>query len=345
MIRRITNLLKEWVDAAHPRRTGGGSLPEPVCVARAGQAQFFVYRVKRADERHFPNTRELSLLKEARKTYTRYGRVPPIDEYDKKSAIYLARAVYPMRINSRRITAEEWLSVRFIPAAGPPRATEDLLVCRVGGKAILPLLRQQWCGGDPHGIKQFVTLSRLCRIAPAHGKNKYTPQLFALMNRQFVHDMRQEGAPYTMLTALLQPRLIDRALSVAKPRIRPPFVRAEQTLGLEEGERVRIDRTLLSYRYPGYFLRMDELADALARLAEKGKVPRRAVPQRAETFEEQVAAGRLAGNILPTLLMREPALRKEIDRTVGDAVALYLMPLADWEKGIDRMLRQMNIHI
>lgn len=336
----MTTLLKEWVDAVHREEPDGGQLPAPVLSARIGAARFFVYRVKRSDERHFPNARLLALLKEARQTYERYGRMPPIDEYDKKSAIYLAQAVYAVRANGRREGREEWLSVRFIPAAGSPRYTEDLLVCRAGRRSLLPILREKICDHDPACVKCFVTLSRLCRIAPAGGRNRYTPELFALMSRQFALDCRERQAPYTMLTALLQPRLIARALT-HRGGHRPPFLRAERTLGMGNGERLRIHRTLLSYRYPGYFLRMDQLAKTLARLAKDGKVPARYLLKHIDTFEAQLAAGR---SVAP-LLLADAALRKEIDKTVGDAVTLYLTPLSRWERGIERMLRRMNIRL
>jgi hypothetical protein len=257
----MTMLFKEWVDAFRPRENSDDALPAPASSARLGRARFFIYRVKREDERHVPNARLHALLTEARKTYERYGDVPKIDEYDKKSAIYIGKAVYPVRVGSRQMLNEEWLSLRFIPAGGSPRYTEDLLVSRVGKKALLPILRRNMCNNEPGCAKRFVTLSRLCRIAPKRGKNRYTPQLFALMNRQFLTDAENAGATYATLTALLQPRLIDRALSVKGNR--PPFVRAERTLRLKKEERLGIDRTLLSYRYPGYFLRMDELAKRL----------------------------------------------------------------------------------
>ena len=104
------------------------TLREPVASFKNKEAVFDVFRATDLYQNKWNKKSFFEIVCECRRAYQRYGDVPLIDEYDKKSIIYLCRSRFLLKISGvkRKIPMEEWLSIRFIPADESPESTEDL---------------------------------------------------------------------------------------------------------------------------------------------------------------------------------------------------------------------------
>lgn len=256
------------------------NLPHPQAEYHVDDTRFFIYKAKSSEEKEFLDDSLRHMVLSARQSYLRYGKVPLLDSYDDKSSIYLARVVYSYQGEEGTFPVEEWLSVRFVRASGVPEFTEDIKVGLYQNKPLAFWLQKKLLNDDPNALEKIMTVSRLCRIPPrgvkGQGsplsvpvqKNNFTALSFLFMMRIFLEENTKRGKLFEWYTALAKPELFQKVLAVSHSNIQLPFFSATKVLGIPEGEHVRVDRSLLSYQYPGYFLQLDELFSLLQKLID-----------------------------------------------------------------------------
>ena len=219
----------------------------------------------------------------ARQSFWRYGDVPLFDEYDRKALVYAIRAAYPRDPDGH--LCEEWISVRFIPAYGEPVSTEDLENLHWRGQTLRSLLTDHFTGSEDSAMKSVVTISRLSAVSPyasssgvvfeTEGKLRYTALALTAALQTFFTIDAGRFPEFKFLTALFRPEITEKlrlgAAAVAEERLE--FPTAHETLGLDPAEPMRINRSLLAYRFPGYFLSLPDLLRFLEDLSLSGRLP------------------------------------------------------------------------
>jgi hypothetical protein len=172
-----------------------GQLPTPIKTELLAGAKLSVYLAKDFFKSEWSSKKALKILKQARRSYLRYGNVPLLDKYDRKSLIYLVRAEYKVKIDKKTLPVEEWLSVRFVPGYGKPLLTEDFAHCIANNKPLKYLFKKKLFPETKNFSRHIATLSRLCKIPPkildsnwsqtipGLKKNKYTLHSFCLANQ------------------------------------------------------------------------------------------------------------------------------------------------------------------
>lgn len=349
------------------------TLPTPVREYQFGDVHFFVYKVKDKKERIFPNEALYSLLQEARRSYLRYGQVPLTDSYDEKSSIYLTRVVYPHTVDNVAFPIEEWVSVRFVPASGNPLLSEDLDVCVYQNQPLTLSLRKTLFPNRIDPLKHLVTISRICRIAPRvptenvfftgtfiPQKNTYTALAFTAMNKVFLEESEKNGDEIDFFTALAREELFEKVLHFERGEKKAifPFAAAENILNPDKKHRLRINRNILSYRHPGYFLNLEELIQLFGKLIDFGRLTEKSWQQHIKTqisFAECQEHSKtlpyheiletldglsemlLAPSWIENSRMHGTELRSLVDICVSDAVKLYMSPIDSWKKEIENI--------
>lgn len=336
-----------------------------------------VFKVKGTAERSFPHPHLHYLLTKARESYRRYGDVPTTDAYDTKAAVYLARATYPVE-EKKEGYIEEWLSVRFIPAGGEPVSTEDLDACLYRERPIREWIAERLFPERPDFLRHIVTISRVCHIPPVFlfaeeqasdivlsQRNRYTGICFALMNQVFFEESDRAGHRYEYVTSMSHPELIAKLFQfkTAQGMMSLPFRKAKELLGIGDNEPVGINRTLLSYQYPGHFLNLHELFSLLQQLVAEGKIVEQqfmrhfreytSLPlfmrqHRFLSFGEltegikYIASALSSKDSIPEFHLSGEELRRLVDKQVSDAVELYLMKKDEWCEGVRTVLREVE---
>lgn len=335
------------------------------------ETSFSVYRAKYLYS-SWTSEEARRLVMCARQSYRRYGPVPLSDEYDAKSEIYLAHASYTMTFGTTNYSLHEWLSMRFVPADGMPKYTEDLSLCICRGKTLADWLCEPKEGGEEHGGRGIVTLSRICGIPPYLTNDKsqnirlgiptklrYTPVLFALMNKLFCDRATSLSTKYLYITGLFRDELIEKVLTVTTPNaVRVPlFIFADELFNLRDDDAIRIDRsspTQSVYKFPAYFLRMDQLQTAIKDLLSLGLLSMNTLVyyMGSEVFDETCMDNEehfrnnamYLGNLLTACgplydaSLTGEDLRAFVDARVEDGPHLYMMPLDVWQKSIRECL-------
>lgn len=344
---------------------------KPVLKEKIGPAEFSIFCSSPLHEPVWSNESEHLLIKEARRTYQRYGKVPLIDPLDSKSAVYLTRTTYPVEINGKWENAEEWLSMRFVPASGDPLLTEDVIyeVIYDGQKQkpLLPHLAEIKGLKTKELVKGLVTHSRISAVRPyiingdflksqqnkseGHhlGKNRYTALSFALMNQAFFQDAAKLGKQFTTLTSLMHRELTDNILTI-KEGIKLPFIDAAEALMLNKQETVRLDQSYpkIRFMYPGYFLNIHDLV----RLLKTGLLPKEVLNTyllHPTTIEEMLASPKMHhfSNMGQLFLTKGPIsqtnltgdqLRNNMNKYVRDGPVLRIMSVSAWLQGVKTMI-------
>lgn len=299
-----------------------------------------------------------------RKTFSRYGNVSTILDYDEKSAVYLGRATYV--IDGKTIC--EWLSFRLVPALGEPLLTEDLQVCEVGGKDLLDvLIEQQVVDNNREPLSQILSLSRLCGIHPYAeiGENparlptklQYGALLFACMH-SFLSDRKHLGSlKPAVITALFHKPFLNSFMAhKTASRIEIPTAHdvlgetlRDPSVGLKRDEKV--------YSYPGYFFQIHQLLNALTSLIDSQRLrdstimyhakldaPLREIRERSphiSTLLEQLEHLSQLTNcegLLHESNMTGRELRDYIDLHVADGPTLHLLSIDGWKKEVSRFI-------
>lgn len=340
-------------------------MPAPHRQYTIDNVSYDVFCVKRA---HDITRDEIAwrFVLEARHSYLRYGDVPLSDNYDPKSVVYLVRAKYVHVEQAVQIPVEEWLSVRFVPSDGLPQLSEDLQTCTVDGESLGRVLGTKLAKKDAVAV----SISRLCAIRPYSTgglQQNFPHQLhagisFALANKAFIEDhigVSQSVALFTMMSCT---SLVEKVLCFESSEktiyLRPHLV--QELLG--EGAQITLNRNVLSYKYPRYFLANDSLLALISHLVDHGVLSRETI----ETYlqvslsPEQLMAliqtdksfaralltdlgslftctGRVAGTSITG-----DQLRSLIDQYVPDLPQVYAMPTALWKQELRRFLKAVH---
>ena len=259
-------------------------LPPPVNSLEINGIRFEIYLAKDLYNSAWNGECLQSLVLRARESYGRYGNVPLIDEYDSKSAIYLARAMYFEKSEQEEYLVEEWISLRFVPGDREPNGID--------------VLNLYWHRKKPasHWVEKFLRLrnlgfhnlisgSRLCGISSfisdgsdqlkfgekRRSDHKYTPVCFALLHKQFFEDCKREGLDFDYFVVATSDRLLEgfMRLEFQGEKYGPACVKAEETLGLQPGK-IKLKRDDFIYQYPLYFLDQNQIVMILKNLISEG---------------------------------------------------------------------------
>ena len=218
-----------------------------------------VYRVKKMHNPCWGSAPLYTLLKEARSTYLRYGAVSPLDDYDNKAVIYIARANY--LYNNKRIT--EWLSLRFVPYEGGPEGFEDINLYKLYGRtklhSVKGLINRRILKKSGFGWSDVVSGSRICGINPylpypgyvtdRPRHNRFAGLCFAAMHRQFFRDYPD----FKLLISQIPENFLENVLAAADGYV-PRLTTADQALEIPAREKIYLDRlNRYIYQFPFYF--------------------------------------------------------------------------------------------
>ncbi|GIX06324.1 MAG: hypothetical protein KatS3mg115_0727 [Candidatus Poribacteria bacterium] len=340
------------------------SLPEPDETLQLGAAELALYQAK---ELYNPSWRseELRLLvREARRSFDRYGGVPLFDAYDPKSAVYLARARYHVLTPERvPIRAEEWLSFRYVPGDGTPAGNPDLDNCLCKDRPLVEALRSYLTGKDSE-LGRVVSISRMCAISPYTLRDdrrglparwltgrglRYGAGLLVLINSAALdHHLGR----WDYQTGLCHPELLRSSftLHTEDGHLYPRYTPAYQVLGLSSPREVRLDRSHEAYRYPGYFLDRRQLMRALRHLLREKMLSERTLQHYLGEVRSQGSgegSGEWYRNLGRLLTVQGPlvgspitgeALRAYLDRSVDDGPTLYLFEVSSWKDELEKTL-------
>ncbi len=345
-------------------------LPFPIREHVFGDIHISIFKVKDREDIDFSDFSLLKMLHKARGSYARYGQVPLVDDFDTKASVYLTRTIYPFSADSgSSILLEEWSSVRFIPASGKPFSTEDLECSVYQGMSMSIKIQELLFNNHPEALDKVVTLSRVCRITPqvfgpntliphthkVPEKNMHTGLSVFLMSKIFLEESASKGKTYEWITALSKPDFFEKVLCFPwkGKEMRFPFLNAEHVMAPDSQEKIHIDRSLLSYKYPGYFLDLKDLFSFFSEMLISGRMHHDTLKKFAEfptlsishlqDHEDLDQKDRL--KILEAfskILLSEgwidhgkihaDEIRKLCHEKVKDAIQLYFSSISEWKK-------------
>lgn len=337
-------------------------LPGPLAVYTSKEARFEVYKAKDILNPFWRDPTVKTLLLGARSSYSRYGNRFPLDDYDKKAAIYLVRASYTHATEPSITTVEEWLSVRMAPGNGDPRGGGELEMYFHQGKPMDFWLQQRFFPKEGVGFWNYVvSSSRMCGIhphvvsQPSRGrelvielgpKHRYTAACFAIIHAQFLVDYPMSEFPYQYITAIIREDLKQKALRISKreENFWPTFTPAYEILGLKDRSEVKLNRSEYAYEYPSYWLDISQLLDLLRLLLSEGRLKKTSLKRylrfSLEKREAMVNLGALltAHGPIAGSEITGAELRELVDEEVEDVPELKITKTEDWNRGILRLL-------
>lgn len=310
-----------------------------------------------------PDLKKVTLL--CRKTFLRYGNRALLDKFDDKACIYLACATYPvLGSDGRNYFVSEWLSSRLVPGDGLPLGCGELELYRFQGKRLDKVVRDRIFGGQKDFYKHIVSGSRICGINPYYRdgfgpieslptKNLYTAACFALIFDRLHHECKSE---HTHLTGVIQNKFICGKLSVVYQGdlVKPILVPAYEFLEIENNRDIKLDRKVYAYRFPSYWLNMDQLLELLELLLKEGSLSERSFRHYLGTknsFEEAIRGHELSqlGKILSVRgrikwsQMTGAELRRLINEHVEDQPELKIVEVDQWLRSLWGILAVLNV--
>jgi molybdopterin/thiamine biosynthesis adenylyltransferase len=343
------------------------TLPVPDYRRDVGSATFSVFVAKDIATSKWRSNELRALVREARRSFLRYGDVSLFDDFDDKAAVFLVRADIPALGN--RLAAEEWLSFRIVPGFGEPVGFADLANCRGRGRDLSSCLRDILFNGDEDYLCRLASISRVCKIppfndngSPASGsKLSRSVESFAVLNA-FALDYLDATAPFrpAYLSGMFRPELLGASLVVRLPDgdFVPRFTPAYETMRLESPNDIVLNREHEAYRYPTYFLNIFDVVDALRRRLDAGDISEETIrhylvtDQPFATFVQSANGDTAAYRHLGAMLdargelvgarISGEELRSYLDREVADASQLYLLDAVDWRDSLGRALDYLH---
>lgn len=322
-----------------------------------------VYRVKDLRKNKWPSSFLKSLLLLARSSYDRYGKRSLLDQYDHKSAIYLAQAVYDYKLDRQeKIKVAEWLSIRFTPGDGLPAGTGELELFSCQGRPLAESLKKRWGLTAEELSRAIVASSRMCGIHPQRltppcsletvlpTRHQYTPLCFALIQRQFYRDY---GFFYRCLTEIIRPDFAQKGLAIKKgnKNFRPTSLPAHCFLGLEK-EEIRLELETYAYDFPAYWFNLDDLFGLINELLARREITVRTL-QHYLGFNSVAEIKEKATNQLKNILRAKGCLVQakitgnQLRRLVAEKVAvvpeLKINNPWQWQRGIQNILKTAEV--
>jgi len=359
-------------------------VPESVHRFTFGLNEYTVYKAKDSNRKNWNNSVLKNLVIENRKSYKRYYNInlPELDEDDSKSSVYLTHVTFPVTINNAEtIIAEKWYSLRFVfPDKNPSVHAIDLdgYILQKQQKqfsiiySIRNTLPEFQNLSTEETKKRIVILSRFCSIPVYTQSKKYEDifithdQLvrknshggisFALMNSLFLTEIQNRKPKIELLTTQMHMSLSHTILSYPPYSLKNilPLQLAYKTLHVKPSQ-IRLDRFTYGeyiYSYPGYFLNIYDLTNALAELVSLEKLSIKTIERYLDngldftTIKDhpKMFHFRNLGNLftvkgrIPNESITGEQLREFLNHKVDDGPRLRLVKTNDWKKGVENYL-------
>lgn len=316
-------------------------LPKPIVIAISGDATFKVSLTK-TPQTSWSSISALELLKVARRSYLRYGFVPALDAYDQKSWVYIVQVNYVCKCGQyEQHEAVEWFSFRFIPSSGVPEGVGDLKLCQTTTQPSLELLINKHLFQGAEVGDQLVSISKICTThAWCKNSNGIVASHTGAIRKAFwlVNDYYfrfNQNAKF--MTGIFQPVLV-RALGNGPAA--ESFTPAWQMLGLAKASDVAINRKIISYAYPGYFLSVKPLRGLLARLVCEQQLAATWLDVEPAKLGELLT---MTGQISAQSDLTGESLRELVDAEVPDEPELKIIEIAAWRRAITKSLDALGI--
>jgi len=326
----------------------------PRSVYKVGDARVEIYLAKGLFSGVWLDPGVLEMLVKARGSYRVYGKRPVFDKFDKKSAVYLARAVYP--------PLEEWLSFRLVPGIGVPWGTGELDIFSYRGARVDGLVRDHFFGGNKNWLEYISSSSRMCGIHPTDSlKHKFSAACYAIVSKHFYDDWLCR-MPCRFITGIILNRFVENALTVeiGGEKYGTAFTPAWKVLGARDPKEVRLIRSANSnyaYRFPAYWFNARQLIGLIDRLRREGRVSEHSLNHYlgiSRPFSEIIAQPLPVMELLGQLnhlgrLLTAPGfikhshltgneLRALVDAEVDDAPELKITEIAAMKKSVEDFL-------
>ena len=349
-------------------------LPAPERVYHIDGVIFEIYKAKEPFQPHWNHGVLRTLVREARKSFLRYGSIPLEDVFDTKAAVYLVRAQYILKEHAPLLfPVEEWLTLRFIPAHGAPYFTEDIEACLLRGRPIRQHIAERFFSSAEQALRSTVTTSRLCGIKPYFAKasvfplykevlprkHQYLSLSFVLLNYVFFDSVQTDPYKKDIITMMFHAKLLPKVtdITLGDTRVPLPITQVHEFFG-ERQEHISIDRSILSYAYPSYWLDIDQLLRVLVLFTQRGVFPPY-IPQwylhTPHSFAELqhryskeplrvLRHLRKLGSLLTVdgtiqgTRIHGTQFRQYLDAHVADAPQLHVMPVAVWVAQLEYVL-------
>ncbi|MBI2021152.1 hypothetical protein HYS99_01410 [Candidatus Giovannonibacteria bacterium] len=304
-------------------------LSKPDFFCETGGVSFYLYKAKNLHNPKWINENLYKITLILRRSYFRYGKRTLIDEYDKKSAIYLVRA--------QKGSYEEWLSYRFTPNNGKPIGGGEIEIFSSNGISLSDIARKKLFKGQKNFWRYIVSTSRMCGV-PLRTPHKYTGLCFAIISYVFILDSIKNKYPFKYTTGIINEKLVKDALTVRKGQVKlcPHFTPSYKTLHISKNS-VKINRNIYTYKFPTYFLNNTQLLSTLKKLVNSKDLPKSVL--NLEKFSEFISKN---GKIRGSRLTREE-LRSIIDKNVKDGPEFKLTKILDWNRSILRFIDKIGI--
>lgn len=322
---------------------------------KIGRVFFSVYKAKNLNDNKWNSAVLKKLVMLARQSYLRYGAVPLIDDFDNKSAVYLCRVNYSYQYKKRSILLEEWLSVRFVPGS-EQGSMDDLNQHLYGGRSVSELIKAQLFPNEDCFQNNLVAISRICGIHPYDSlapeksyrwlpkKLKYKAISFALINKDF---FSQQAFSY--IIGVFREELLKELLRHAKFSLVIP--KAHKLLHCR-ADKIYLNRDLLAYRYPGYFLNIRHFISLLKKLIKRKKISVTAIKkyipfsnkvinkkQYKEILKSAMGMSNLllSQGVIPGSKIDGKELRALVGKHVADGPSLNMIAVSDWQAQLTKI--------
>lgn len=353
-------------------------LPQPHARHKSGNLVLEIYQVKKMFETQWPEPALKRIMVSARKASNLpYGR-PIFDKYDKKSTIYLARALYPLdSLDAKSPVIDEWLSVRLVPGNGVPKGTGELEMFTFQNQKIEDVIQKKLCRGNNDYLSFFAASNRMCAHRPYFynqkdqelmgiemlpKKNRYSFLLYGLINFYFLRDYLKDGG-YRFLTGVIIDELVEKALTTIHKgqRLGTLFTNAYEILGVQPDD-IKLNRSArgaYTYHYPTYFLNVRSLIQWLQKLLHQKIISKKTIRHyigKEIQLEQILQSEKIPFEKLKTIkrLFMEKGviagskltgkeLRILADIEVGDGPKLRITELTTLEHSVRELLRAFEV--
>lgn len=326
---------------------------KPVKKYKIGEVTFLIYKAKNLYNPNWNSGLLKKITQEARKSYLRYGSMRLVDEYDKNAEVYLCRAI--------DMSSEEWLCLRFVPGKIGGNSLQDLgqYICK--NEPLSKMVAGKLFPGVKNFQNKLVAVSRVCGISPYTFnltkskisylpiRMKYTAKSFALINKVFF-----SSSKFTYLLGVFRKELLERLLCFDS-QLSLDLLDAYKVLGCSSDE-IRLNRSLLAYRFPGYFLNISQLIDLLGILIKRKDLTVSSVKTFFRLYnpnfkkylkdKKYVEVLSMTEGLSKLLLVRGKIIKSKITgnqlrdlvmKNVDDGPILKIMPVNNWIKQLQKI--------
>lgn len=348
-------------------------LPPPESIIKIGDVVFEIYKAKNLYASRWNNNALRQLTIESRKSYYHWGDIQLLEKDDEKAVIYLIRAKFQLlscKDADSNDLLEEWFSYRFIPGNGKKSGVKELDIFIYNNKPVMKVVQEQLFDSSKDYLNFIVNCSRLCGIIPYYKKENYlqknqlplkhknTLTSFLLMNEYFIKECRQNKIAFQYLIAIIRNDFINKVLTLAINGKKFPtlWTPAYQTLNLNKND-IKINRNARSnyvYKFPAYFLNINQLIKILQKLVHEEKLSLKSIEYyldikinsnmkkdlKTTILQQSKKLGRLLTieNKIRFSSLTGKQIRKIIDANVNDGPELKITKFSDYAKNIQDLL-------